>query len=69
MSDQWEKQTVGIPIQKETQRQKENRDIFEALLSAGERLLRIIRKYRDGSNKDIKKFTNAINGLCERWDF
>ena len=67
-TDTWEKQTIGIPIQKETARQRENRGIFETLLAAGERLMRIIRKYREGSNKDIKKFTNDVNALCDKWD-
>ena len=67
--DIWEKQTIGIAIQKETARQRENRGIFETLIAAGERLMRIIRKYREGSNKDIKKFTNDVNALCDKWDF
>lgn len=66
--DVWAKQTVGIPRQKETARQKENRGIFETLLAAGERLMKIIRKYRECSNKDIKKLTNDVNALCDKWD-
>ena len=64
----WLKQTVGIPIQKETARQKENKSIFALLVAAGERLMRIIQKNRDCANKDIKKFTAEINALCEKWD-
>ena len=68
-NDVWEKQTVVIVIQKETARQRENRGIFEVLVAAGERLMRIVRKHRECSNKDIKKFTNDINALCDKWDF
>ena len=64
----WLKQTVGIPIQKETARQKENKSIFALLVAAGERLVRIIQKNRDCANKDIKKFTAEVNALCEKWD-
>ena len=64
----WIKQTVGIPIQKETARQKENKSIFALLVAAGERLMRIIQKNRDCANKDIKKFTAEVNALCEKWD-
>ena len=64
----WLKQTVGIPIQKETARQKENKSIFALLVAAGERLMRIIQKNRDCANKDIKKFTAEVNALCEKWD-
>ena len=67
--DVWEKQTVGIARQKETARQKENRGIFETLVAAGERLMKIIRRHRECSNKDIKKFTNDVNALCDKWDF
>ncbi len=64
----WLKQTMGIPIRKETERQKENRSIFELLVAAGERLMRVIRKNRDCANKDIKKFTADVNALCDKWD-
>ena len=64
----WLKQTVGVPIQKETARQKENKSIFALLVAAGERLVRIIQKNRDCANKDIKKFTAEVNALCEKWD-
>lgn len=64
----WLKQTVGIPIRKETERQKENRTIFELLVAAGERLMRVIRKNRECANKDIKKFTAEVNALCDKWD-
>ena len=36
----WLKQTVGVPLRRETERQKENRTIFELLVAAGERLMR-----------------------------
>ena len=64
----WLKQTVGVPLRRETERQKENRTIFELLVAAGERLMRIIQKNRDCANKDIKKFTAEVNALCEKWD-
>ena len=40
---------------------------FAALLSAGKELLNLIEKYREGANKDIKKFTNEIRALIEKW--
>ena len=62
------KETVGIPIKKETEQQKRNRGIFELLLAAGERLIGVIHKNRECANKDIKKFTAEINALCDKWD-
>lgn len=65
---EWIKQTVGVPVKKETERQKENRTIFGLLVAAGERLLRVIQKNRECANKDIKKFTAEVNSLCDKWD-
>ena len=59
----WLKQTVGVPLRRETERQKENRTIFELLVAAGERLMRVIRKNRECANKDIKKFTADVLSL------
>ena len=64
----WLKQTVGVPLRRETERQKENRTIFELLVAAGERLMRVILKNRECANKDIKKFTADVNALCDKWD-
>ena len=64
----WLKQTVGVPLRRETERQKENRTIFELLVAAGEHLMRVIRKNRECANKDIKKFTADVNALCDKWD-
>lgn len=64
----WIRQTIGIPIKKETARQKANRGIYELLVAAGERLVRIIKKSHVCSNKDIKKFTAEIQALCDKWE-
>ena len=64
----WIRQTVGVPVREETEKQKRNRTIFELLVAAGERLMRVIRKNKESANKDIKKFTEEINALCEKWD-
>ncbi|MDD3279395.1 MAG: MBL fold metallo-hydrolase [Lachnospiraceae bacterium] len=42
--------------------------IFERLLAAGERLLAIIRKNEGGANKDLSRFADQINSLCDHWD-
>lgn len=41
---------------------------FKQLLSAGRRLMGIIDGYRERSNKDIGKFANQINSLCDKWE-
>lgn len=42
--------------------------VFERLRSAGQRLLTVIRHNEGGTNKDLAKFTDQINALCDKWD-
>ena len=42
--------------------------IFEKLVEAGKRLMLVITHNEGGSNKDLVKFTNQINSLCDKWD-
>lgn len=41
---------------------------FLGLLKAGKMLMDVIEKYRQGANKDIRKFADQILFLCEKWD-
>lgn len=42
--------------------------VFERLLAAGQRLLTVIHHNEGGTNKDLAKFTDQINSLCDKWD-
>ena len=42
--------------------------IFQRLVSAGKRLLRVIEHNEGGANKDLAKFADQINALCDKWD-
>lgn len=42
--------------------------VFDRLMAAGRRLLQVIRKNEGGTNKDLTKFTNEINSLCDKWE-
>ncbi len=42
--------------------------VFDTLLAAGQRLIGVIQKNREGANKDLKKFTDQINSLSDKWD-
>lgn len=42
--------------------------IFEKLLRAGRRLMAIIENSRGCANKDLIKFTNEIDALCDKWE-
>lgn len=42
--------------------------VFDRLLIAGERLMAVIRKCQGMANKDLAKFADQINALCDKWD-
>lgn len=43
-------------------------DVFARLLASGQRLIAIIHKNEGGTNKDLAKFADQINSLCDKWD-
>lgn len=47
---------------------KRNRSIYDRLVAAGRRLMTVIMHNEGGANKDLAKFTNQINSLCDKWD-
>lgn len=42
--------------------------VFERLVQAGKRLLQVIEQNRGCANKDIAKFADQINELCNKWE-
>ncbi len=40
---------------------------FARLLQAGQRLLQVIQSSEGGANKDLAKFADQINALCDKW--
>ena len=44
------------------------RTVFDRLMAAGQRVLTVIRRNEGGANKDLAKFTDQINSLCDKWD-
>lgn len=42
--------------------------VFARLLAAGQRLLAVIRHNEGGANKDLAKFADQINAICDKWD-
>lgn len=43
-------------------------NVFARLLAAGERLLSVIRKSEGRPNKELGKFADQINSLCDKWE-
>ncbi|MDO5410754.1 MAG: MBL fold metallo-hydrolase [Lachnospiraceae bacterium] len=42
--------------------------IYQRLLAAGQRLLTVIKHNEGGTNKDLARFADQINSLCDKWD-
>lgn len=42
-------------------------DLYEKLITAGKRLLRVIELNKNSSNKDISRLTDQINALCDKY--
>ncbi|MDO4345043.1 MAG: MBL fold metallo-hydrolase [Eubacteriales bacterium] len=48
--------------------QSRQNTVFDRLLAAGQRLLSVIRRNEGGANKDLAKFADQINSLCDKWE-
>lgn len=57
-----------VALKKKKAAKKRADDMFQRLLTAGQRLLSVIRKNEGLSNKDTAKFTDQIHALCDKWD-
>jgi metallo-beta-lactamase family protein len=42
--------------------------VFDRLVAAGARLCAVIQKCKGMANKDLAKFADQINALCDKWD-
>ena len=64
------KQTVGIVVKRAEQKAKSRKaaGVFARLLAAGQRLMTVIRNNEGGANKDLARFADQINSLCDKWD-
>jgi metallo-beta-lactamase family protein len=63
-----DKGTVQSKKPVKIQDDKQQSRVFKRLLSSGERLIAVINRNKDNSNKDLAKFADQINALCEKWD-
>lgn len=62
------KEALPVAVQKKTAAKKRAGEMYQRLLTAGQRLLAVIRKNEGLSNKDTAKFTDQINALSDKWD-
>ncbi len=67
LTNKLEYEAEPIPVKKAL-KAKAASDVFGRLLAAGQRLLAVIHKNEGGTNKDLGKFADQINSLCDKWD-
>ena len=65
LTNKLEYEAEPIPVKKKARIVS---DVFVRLMAAGQRLLAVIRKNEGGANKDLAKFADQINSLCDKWD-
>lgn len=58
---------VAEPVRVEPKK-KPVSDVFGRLMAAGQRLIGVIKKNEGVANKDLAKFADQINSLCDKWD-
>ena len=42
--------------------------VYQRLMDAGRRLMGVIARSEGGANKDLAKFADQINALCDKWE-
>ncbi len=69
LSDQKIREGTKEYVKKDYQpREGKMSDVYRRLWEAAQRLLGIVKTYREGANKDIRRFTDDIEKLCRHWD-
>lgn len=64
-SNKLEYEAMPIPV---TKKVKIASGVFARLVAAGQRLMAVIQKNDGGTNKDLAKFADQINSLCDKWE-
>lgn len=64
-TNKFEYEGLPIPVKKKA---KIANSVFARLVAAAERLLALVQKSSGLANKDMAKFADQINSLCDKWD-
>ncbi len=56
------------PVKKIRRTKQVQTTVYERLVAAGKRLMTVITHNEGGANKDLAKFADQINSLCDKWD-
>lgn len=58
-------EAAPVPVKKKARTVS---DVFTRLMAAGQRLMAVIHKNEGIANKDLARFADQINALCNKWD-
>lgn len=64
----WTKAGIKVRLAEIKPAAKRANQVFARLLEAGKRLLKVIDHNEGGANKDLAKFADQINALCDKWE-
>ena len=59
---------IIVKVTKKSEGRRRADSIFERLLAAGKRLLRIIEASRGRSNKELAKFADQVDAICDKYE-
>lgn len=63
-----EAEYVADPIPLSRKKGRVASDVFARLMATGQRLLSVIKKNEGVANKELARFADQINSLCDKWD-
>ena len=55
-------------MDRQTAARRKATGVYTRLVEAGQQLMEVIRRNQEGANKDLIRFTEQIQALCEKWD-
>lgn len=64
----WTKAGIKVRLAEIKPAAKRANQVFARLMEAGKRLLKVIDNNEGGANKDLAKFADQINALCDKWE-
>ena len=67
LTDQWFQKGTVVRISTESRGRRNATKLYERLLEAGKRLMRLIETMKGASNKDIARLTDQINTLFDKY--
>lgn len=67
VDNQWVERGTIVRAAKQTEGRRRANQVYERLVAAGKRLLALIEGKRGASNKELARFADQINALCDKF--